>query len=88
MLRDCVGGRRKYIFSQVNIFNIKGSLPVFSSRSLAPPSYQAGPLVRLDELAGALDDAVHEDGLDARVKPTPVGHGEVSEGSLQRHGGI
>ena len=79
MLRDCVGGRRKYIFSQVNIFNIK----VFSSRSLAPLSYQAGPLVRLDELAGALDDAVHEDGLDA-----PVGHGEVSEGSLQRHGGI
>ena len=29
----------------------------------------AGPLVGLDELAGVLDEAVHKDGLDARVEP-------------------
>ena len=29
----------------------------------------AGPLVGLDKLAGVLDEAVHKDGLDARVEP-------------------
>ena len=40
---------------------------------------QLTPLVGLDELAGVLNDGVHKDCLDSRVKAAPVGHCEVSE---------
>lgn len=35
--------------------------------------------VGLDQLAGVLDEAVHEAGLDARVEAAPVGQGEEAE---------
>ena len=44
--------------------------------------------VGLDQLAGVLDEAVHEAGLDARVEAAPVGQGEEAEDSLHRYGGI